>query len=234
MESPAEQLQRLQINDQQQEHLEPRHYDDHIPTCPICLDVTEPVDLAYVKNCQHTYCVNCILGWALMKETPVCPQCKGPFNYLYTYRLLDGTMSDFPVEESVCLLKRARWFQEHLERSEKGKAPVSATDVQELGDFYDDDYQEIEDYYFSSAAGSARVVIGNRRWGENGYMRSGRQYARPAQPSSSAGTKAKCPKAGSGCTKPVEPGKEVSAPNSSQQGRRAKRAAKRAAADARG
>lgn len=35
--------------------------------------------------------------------------------------------------------------------------------------------EEIESYYFSSAAGRARVVLGNRRWGEGGFMRAGKQ-----------------------------------------------------------
>lgn len=43
-----------------------------------------------------------------------CPQCKAPFTNLLTYRKLDGTLSDFPVEESVCLLKRAHWFEAHM------------------------------------------------------------------------------------------------------------------------
>ena len=45
---------------------------------------------------------------------------------------------------------------------------------------YDDD-EAVEDYYFSAAAGRARIVLGNRRFGENGYVSSGRSYARPAQ-----------------------------------------------------
>ena len=30
------------------------------------------------------------------------------------HRQLDGTVTDYPCEESLCLLKRAEWFQEHL------------------------------------------------------------------------------------------------------------------------
>jgi len=56
----------------------------------------------------------CILAWAVQKDPPWCPQCKAPFTRLVTYRALDGTLSDFPAEESVCLLKRACWFQAHL------------------------------------------------------------------------------------------------------------------------
>jgi len=48
------------------------------------------------------------------KDPAWCPQCKAPFTRLVTYRALDGTLSDFPAEESVCLLKRACWFQAHL------------------------------------------------------------------------------------------------------------------------
>jgi hypothetical protein len=46
-------------------------------------------------------------------------------------------------------------------------------------DGYDDD-EAVEDYYMSSAAGRARVVFGNRRWGNSGYVAAGRQVARPS------------------------------------------------------
>lgn len=45
---------------------------------------------------------------------------------------------------------------------------------------YDDD-EAVEDYYFSAAAGRARITLGNRRFGENGFVSSGRSYARPAR-----------------------------------------------------
>eukprot|EP00195_Chlamydomonas_chlamydogama_P015326 CAMPEP_0202893988 /NCGR_PEP_ID=MMETSP1392-20130828/3459_1 /ASSEMBLY_ACC=CAM_ASM_000868 /TAXON_ID=225041 /ORGANISM="Chlamydomonas chlamydogama, Strain SAG 11-48b" /LENGTH=305 /DNA_ID=CAMNT_0049578513 /DNA_START=381 /DNA_END=1298 /DNA_ORIENTATION=- len=164
-------------------------------TCAICLGQPAPVDIAVLKGCEHLYCVNCILHWALYKETPLCPQCKSPFNYLFVHRMLDGTVSDYAIEESVCLLKRATWFQEHVKVLEKGKAVSSreaalhASDWQEAevpDAYYYDDYvddededEQIEQYYFSSAAGSARITLGNRRFGENGYVRGGRVYARP-------------------------------------------------------
>eukprot|EP00775_Hariotina_reticulata_P008645 gene8645-8826_t len=172
-------------------------------TCAICLERTPITDIALVKGCEHQYCVHCILQWATCKEW--CPQCKKPFDYLLTHRQLDGTLSDYLVEESLCLLKRARWFEDHLRAKEKGKAPMSAldasssraytdggsaaaaaADVGDWADLYEDfvdaeleEDEEIESYYFSSAAGRARVVLGNRRWGEGGYMRAGRMYARP-------------------------------------------------------
>lgn len=186
-------------------------------TCAICLTQMPVADIAAVKGCEHQYCVHCILQWATYKEW--CPQCKAPFSYLLTYRMLDGTMMDYPVEESVTLLKRACWFQDHMRAKEKGKAIVRPDDEPALqftdadgdgpsqqhrdwADIYEDyvdeqleEDEEIEHYYFSSAAGSARVLIGNRRNGQNGYMRSGRMFARPvpvppgaASSSSSAAT----------------------------------------------
>ncbi|KAF6262126.1 hypothetical protein COO60DRAFT_1282794 [Scenedesmus sp. NREL 46B-D3] len=170
-------------------------------TCAICLDRTALTEIALVKGCEHQYCVNCILQWALCKEW--CPQCKKPFDYLLCHKQLDGTLSDFLVEESVVLLKRARWFDDHMrEVARKGAMPAgllaassnaagagydSDADARDWADVYEDyldaeleEDEEIEQYYFSSAAGRARV-LGNRRWGEGGYMRAGRMYARPVQ-----------------------------------------------------
>ncbi|KAG1673172.1 hypothetical protein FOA52_015283 [Chlamydomonas sp. UWO 241] len=160
--------------------------DDYAPdslTCAICLCAPAPVDLAVVKGCEHSYCVNCILHWASYKETPLCPQCKVQFNYLYVHRQLDGTISDYAIEESIVLLQRATWFTQHMDvvdaRRTHGQR-VSAYDAEayEEEDEVDED-DELEDYYFSSAAGRARVVLGNRRFGENGFMRGGRLLGRP-------------------------------------------------------
>lgn len=131
----------------------------------------------------------CILHWTLHKEAPWCPQCKRPFNYLLTYRTLDGHLQDFPAEESVVLLKRARWFEDSLKACERAKGLLedsrAADDVgwQEYADDYDlAEDEEIEAFYFSSAAGRARVVVGNRRFGEGGFISGGRRQARPVPP----------------------------------------------------
>lgn len=58
--------------------------------------------------------MNCILRWAAHRERPTCPQCKQPFEHLFTYRRLDGGLHDFPQEESVTLLKRACWFTDYM------------------------------------------------------------------------------------------------------------------------
>lgn len=164
----------------------PRDSEPGEMTCAICLQTIQLEDLALVKGCDHMYCAHCILHWALHKDNPWCPQCKQPFSYLLTYRTLDGTLQDFPSEESVVLLKRARWFEDHVRASEKGKALVEESRVaeeqawQEYADEYDlAEDEEIEAFYFSSAAGRARVVLENRRFGAGGYLSSGRRHARP-------------------------------------------------------
>ncbi|KAF8071339.1 hypothetical protein HT031_001423 [Scenedesmus sp. PABB004] len=182
-------------------------------TCAICLERPELTDVALVKGCEHLYCVHCILQWALCREW--CPQCKAPFGYLLTHRQLDGAITDYLAEESVVLLKRARWFEAHVREKEAERAALAppppaaaraladgtgaagadgadadadAAAARDWADFYEDyvdaeleEDEEIESYYFSSAAGRARVVLGNRRWGEGGYLRAGRMYARPVQ-----------------------------------------------------
>ena len=64
--------------------------------------------------CAPARAVNCILRWAAHREHPTCPQCKQPFEHLFTYRRLDGGLHDFPQEESVTLLKRACWFTNYM------------------------------------------------------------------------------------------------------------------------
>jgi hypothetical protein len=50
---------------------------------------------------------------ASYKDTPLCPQCKVGFNYLYVHRQLDGTVSDYAIEVRV----RARqWCRKAVRR----------------------------------------------------------------------------------------------------------------------
>ncbi|KAI6685456.1 hypothetical protein NL676_031369 [Syzygium grande] len=84
---------------------------------------------------------------------------------------------------------------------------------------YDED-DDLEEAYFNSP----NVRIGNRRWGDNGYVRAGRQEARPvyrANPQDEG--------ASSSSRQPKK--KEVAAKETVGTGRRAKRALKREAAD---
>lgn len=124
-------------------------------------------------------------------------------------------------EESVCLLLRASWFK-----------PLSVEDHAEHEEVYV--YDELEDYYYygyedeeddldeAYYGGSTSLRIGNRRWGDNGYVRAGRQQARPVphQPNSQ----------NSGASSSREP-KNKDVVKGATTGRRAKRALKREAAD---
>lgn len=65
---------------------------------------------------------------------------------------------------------------------------IDENDYQDYARYYEeyDDDEEVADYYFSSAAGRARISIGNRRHGPNGFMSSGRMRARPTPPPAQA------------------------------------------------
>jgi hypothetical protein len=87
----------------------------------------------------------------------------------------------------VVLLKRARWFEDFVRGSSRHGALLledscAAEDTawQEYAEDYDlAEDEHIEDFYFSSAAGRARVLLGNRRFGEGGFIAGGRRQARP-------------------------------------------------------
>ncbi|BFG30175.1 hypothetical protein CerSpe_164480 [Prunus speciosa] len=187
---------------------------NHGGVCAICLDEIMLQETALVKGCEHAYCATCILRWVTYSQKPTCPQCKHPFEFLNVHRSLDGSIQDYMFEESVCLLLRAKWFEPLI--------------VEEREDVYDDpdDYyypyedeedDDLDEAYFSS---SSSIRIGNRRWGDNGYVRGGRQEARPVQRSNIEDL---------GASSSREPRKKEAAMDKT--GRRAKRALKREAAD---
>lgn len=125
------------------------------------------------------------------------------------------SLNDYLFEESVCLLLRASWF--------KGMPELSH--VEESEDYHEED-DCFDDYYLKS-----NVRIGNRRWGDNGYVRAGRREARPVAVRHLAAAVARTGEgssssssSGQGKIKEKEPPKEAT-------GRRAKRAQKREAAD---
>lgn len=190
----------------------PENFDDFW-LCAICRDRIIPEEIAQVKGCEHAYCVTCILRWASYKADSWCPQCKHPFSSLLVYKALDGSVHDYMSEESVCLLLRASWFK---------PVPVETQNaVGEHDDYqYEEDVNEDEEYYYTS-----NLRLGNRRWGDNGYVRAGRREARPVvhQAHQIVGQNA----IGSTSSRPNK-GKEIS---TEVIGRRAKRALKREAAD---
>uniref|UniRef100_A0A0D9VAD1 RING-type domain-containing protein n=1 Tax=Leersia perrieri TaxID=77586 RepID=A0A0D9VAD1_9ORYZ len=193
--------------------------------CAICLDKIALQETALVKGCDHAYCVTCILRWASYKEMPLCPQCKHPFDFLSVHRSLDGCIHDYLFEESVCLLLRATWFEPLMV-----EAHEEALDEEELYHSYqydvDEDDLDEEAYYMSR---SPSIRIGNRRWGDNGFVRGGRKEARPVMSRQSLND------ADAGPSRTPKK-KDVSASGSGSvskevAGRRAKRAQKREAAD---
>lgn len=128
-----------------------------------------------------------------------------------------NSIHDYMFEESVCLLLRASWFNP-LIVEEKEEV------YDEMGYFFsyeDDEEEDLDEVYFGS---SSSLRIGNRRWGDNGFVRAGRQEARPVtrpNASESIAGPSRQPK-----KKEAATGKE-----SVMIGRRAKRAMKREAAD---
>ncbi|GAB4855978.1 hypothetical protein Ancab_024618 [Ancistrocladus abbreviatus] len=185
---------------------------DHHGVCAICLDKIVLEETAVVKGCEHAYCVTCILRWASYNEHPKCPQCKHPFEFLNVHRSLDGSIYDYMFEESVCLLLRATWFKPLVVEHQDDM-------YDELEEFYayEDEEDDMDEVYFHN---SHSLRIGNRRWGDNGYIRSGRQEARPVHRSNFQDS-------GAGSSREPKK-KEVS---KETMGRRAKRALKREAAD---
>ncbi|KAA8550161.1 hypothetical protein F0562_001823 [Nyssa sinensis] len=187
--------------------------ENHHGICAICLNEIVLQETALVKGCEHSYCVTCILRWATYRDKPTCPQCKNPFEFLNIHRSLDGSIHDYMFEESVCLLLRASWFR-----------PLIVEDREEVDDevedvySYEDDEEDMDEVYFGS---SSSIRIGNRRWGDTGYVRAGRQEARPVYQLNTQD---------SGAGPSREAKKKESAGNDTM-GRRAKRALKREAAD---
>ncbi|KAF7033348.1 hypothetical protein CFC21_044456 [Triticum aestivum] len=191
--------------------------------CAICLDRIPLQETALVKGCDHAYCVTCILRWASYKQTPVCPQCKHPFEFLSVHRSLDSCLHDYMFDESVCLLLRATWF--------KPLAVEAHEEAQEEEDIYRSyqyDYGDEDDLYEEYISRSPSIRIGNRRWGDNGYVRGGRREARPVViPPVVDAVPSRTPKKKEGSAS----GSGSGSVSKDVAGRRARRAQKREAAD---
>lgn len=110
------------------------------------------------------------MRWAEEKERALCPQCKRGFDYVMTYRNLDGTVRKTMAKESVCLLKRTHWYLHHKEVGTMATETSSRSFLQgprvldQFAEYeeedWDDDYyyssneiDDTEDFYFSNAAG---------------------------------------------------------------------------------
>ncbi|CAL4972093.1 unnamed protein product [Urochloa decumbens] len=193
--------------------------------CAICLDKIALQETALVKGCDHAYCVTCILRWASYKQAPLCPQCKHPFEFLSVHRSLDGCLHDYLFEESVCLLLRAAWFEPLI--IEAHEEALEEDDIYHQYYEYDEDDLDEESYYMSR---SPSIRIGNRRWGDNGYIRGGRREARPVNTDAAAGP-SRTPKKKEIAASTSGSGSGSGSVSKDVAGRRAKRAQKREAAD---
>jgi len=198
-------------------------FGNHGGCCAICLDTIPLQETAMVKGCEHAYCVTCILRWASYKEKPTCPQCKLPFDFLNVHRALDGSVEDFMFEESVCLLLRASWFQplEAVERVSDNDNFNYDFDIPPEYEEEDEDDDDLDEFYMQGSS----LRLGNRRWGDNGFVRAGRQEARPVQHKNRGGQASGSDPASSSSCEPKEK------TSSAITGRRAKRAMKREAAN---
>lgn len=125
------------------------------------------------------------------------------------------SIHDYMFEESVCLLLRASWFKP-LIVDEK----YDVDDEMEYFYSYEDD-EDLDEVYFGS---SSSLRIGNRRWGDNGYVRAGRQEARPVH-------RPNVQDPAAGPSRQPKKKEAAGAKESVAVGRRAKRALKREAAD---
>lgn len=150
--------------------------------CAICHSSIKPLDAALVVGCEHAFCSGCILNWALQKKK--CPLCNVHFERLWLYRMIDGSFDEYLHEESVDLLHLAPWFRKAVSTHYTPPAP---TDDDDFGAEYDEDddefYSELE-HRLTARSGGGRRAVGNRRWGENGWVASGRRaaVAKPVQP----------------------------------------------------
>ncbi|XP_068494756.1 uncharacterized protein [Phaseolus vulgaris] len=164
-------------------------------------DLSEAV-IHKVGNGTHGGICAICLDEILLQETALVKGCEHAY-----------CIQDYMFEESVCLLLRASWFkplsvEEHV---------VHEDAYEELEEYYPYEDEEMEEAYYG---GSSSVRIGNRRWGDNGYVRGGRQEARPVHRSNFQD---------SGASSSREPKKKDAGKGST--GRRAKRTQKREAAD---
>ena len=112
-------------------------------------------------------------------------QCKAKFCSVLCYMRLDGSVTGELQEEAVCLLLRAAW---RAPSRDKGKAPAHRY-VDEEGDvsfegFYEeeDELEDEDELLAMRHHAAARLLIGNRRHGPNGYLAGGRMLARPLPP----------------------------------------------------
>lgn len=69
------------------------------PHCTICLNPPAATEAATLSACRHTFCLPCILSWALADPRLLCPNCKTEFDTLILPRdAVSGALLSTPAE----------------------------------------------------------------------------------------------------------------------------------------
>ena len=147
--------------------------------CAICLDAVDEVDVALVKQCLHAFCTPCIVRWTTFQHDAnrrrgvvnrdgapdthsTCPCCKARFDSLLVYRDLDGAVSADLREESVCLLRRARWLPAtNKDMAWENDFAISAA-LESFGDFQNAGSAYLDDHLDLYADEEERYMAGRR------------------------------------------------------------------------
>jgi len=166
--------------------------------CAICLTRPLARDVVLVASCLHAYCAKCLVRWYGVERRrrerangvsdARCPCCTRPFSCVLARRALDGSedAEGYLRSESMALLARARWCGGDAETEAEGEDEGWSAD----DDDGDDDGDDVE----VEVRTRRRVVLGNRRFGNGGFVANGgsRTFARPtrdARASRGKGTK---------------------------------------------
>eukprot|EP00884_Botryococcus_braunii_P008571 jgi/Botrbrau1/17715/Bobra.0166s0137.1 len=71
--------------------------------CPICLQTISLSDEAFLENCFHRFCFQCIKEWSKVRphgggrgDTVTCPTCRTPYTFIL-YDCVQGTYSQYNV-----------------------------------------------------------------------------------------------------------------------------------------
>ncbi|KAG2334226.1 hypothetical protein Bca52824_005406 [Brassica carinata] len=172
---------------------------------------------------NHGGCCAICLDTIPLQETAMVKGCEHAY-----------CVEDFMFEESVCLLLRASWFLplEAVDRvSYNGNDNNYDFDIPPEyipPEYEEEDEDDLEEFYLHGS----NLRLGNRRWGDNGFVRSGRQEARPAQAQHKHHRGGQASGSESGSSSSSREAKEKKEKSSgAATGRRAKRAMKREAAN---
>lgn len=171
------------------------------PTCAVCLARPDARDVALVKACLHAFCASCVTKWAEFTRAGArtrCPLCQASCERVLVRRALDGrALEDGGMqEESLCLLRRARWAT----RGREGEGWDDGDEDGRDGSDGSDGSDALEEALMRGRA--RRLVLGNRKFGRGGFVSNGgsRSYARPTasgrgkEPAATAAAKKKPPK----------------------------------------